>query len=258
MKTTSDSTEGDGEISPEALRALNELLAEGLPEDASEEEAEACMKKFASMPGGEQMLRALNRQLQEGGGELLNSIMGQEVGDLAEQEASSITSVPDLYCQPRSFLRLVFRFQKGASGESCWRRVSLPSDASFYDLHLALQDSFFLSSNEPHRFEWRVGARVEATFLSGDAEVEQGDDYCEFQNRPLDFFTESVTKFCYCLGSATAAKQQEFAVEIEKLIDSNQAKESKNQSAFLPECLDGREGDVGFEPTAVVFRKPGP
>ena len=113
MKTTSDSTEGDGEISPEALRALNELLAEGLPEDASEEEAEACMKKFASMPGGEQMLRALNRQLQEGGGELLNSIMGQEVGDLAELEASSITSVPDCTASLVAFCVSFFVFKKG-------------------------------------------------------------------------------------------------------------------------------------------------
>ena len=127
---------GSEEISPEALQQLNALLEEGPGEDASEEEVEAFMKKFAETPGGSAMLKTLNQQLADGGGALLNEVLGQQLPSLDEEPDWS------LYQTPQSPLRLVFRIQPVAAQIPHWRRVTLPSDASFFDLHFALQDAF--------------------------------------------------------------------------------------------------------------------
>lgn len=239
--------DADGEITPEALAALNVLLDQGPGDDASEEEVEAFMKKFAETPGGSAMLQSLTDQLAEGGGELLREVMGQ---DLLEGKGSE----PDwsLYRKPVSPLRLVYRIEPVASPPLSWRRLTLPSDASFFDLHLALEDAFALEGTGSHRFEWRENGQAAATFLSGPSEVLVGDDYCEFQNRPLDLFGEGATRLSY---RQEGAKSLEFALEIEKMIEPSGGGGS---GAGSPQCLGGAGPEPDFDPKEIEFRQPGP
>ena len=230
------------EISVEALQQLNALLEKGPGEDASEEEVEVFMKKFAETPGGATMLKTLNQQLAEGGGALLNQLMGQDL--------PSLNGEPDwsLYRAPQSPLRLVFRIEPVGAKIPHWRRLALPSDASFFDLHYALQDAFGLDSAAPHRFEWCEKDRVEATFLSGGAEVKEGDDYCEYQNRPLDLFSEGAERiFYYQEDEATPA----ILVKMEKVVEPNSF---EIPEGFSPVCIDGKGPQDDFEPSKVTFR----
>ena len=235
--------EKDGEISPESLQALNDLLAQGPAENASEEEVEAFMAQFAAMPGGEEMLRGVGRQLCEGGEDLLRSLLGAEVAEGVGE------SVRKLYCKPSSLLRLVFRIEE-EKGEGFWRRISLPSDASYYDLHLMLQDAFGLRAREEYWFEWRVGKKVEAVFSDRESEVEDETDFCVFQNRPIDLFSEQVEKIFYSLRGEPL---REFVVQMEKVIAPE-----KNEEAVSgkPVCLAGGGGEEDFDPESISFRVP--
>lgn len=234
--------EDSEEISAESLQQLNALLEDGPGEDASEEEVEVFMKKFAETPGGSAMLKTLNQQLADGGGALLNEVLGQQLPSLVDGPDWS------LYQAPKSPLRLVFRIQPIGAKVSYWRRVTLPTDASFYDLHFALQDAFEQFSTAPHRFEWCENERVEAVFLSGHAEVKGGDDYCEYQNRPLDLFSESVDRFFYYQDGAAIPA---FIVLMEKVVEPNSF---ETPVAFGPCCIGGEGPEEGFEPSQVKFR----
>lgn len=237
--------EGDGEISPQALQKLNALLDQGPGEDATEEEVADFMKKFAETEGGASMLKGLTEQLAEGGGDLLSELLGQE---LPSSEGDFDRS---LYQAPQNSLRLVFHIQLVAAEKPFWRRLSLPSDACFFDLHYALQDAFSLNDEGPHRIEWREGEKVAATFLSGDSEVEEGDDYCEYQNRPLDLFSEGVTGLFYCLEGD---KTPSYIITMEKMIDPNSF---ENPAGFMPVCIGGGGPEQSFEPSQIEFRTPG-
>ena len=243
--TVDDEQSEAGEISAEALSQLNALLDEGPGDDASEEEVAAFLKKVSGIPGGAAMLKTLTKELAEGGGDFLAGLLGSEV--LVAEGGTDWS----LYQQPQSSLRLVFRVQPVGSKVVFWRRLTLPSDACFFDLHYALQDAFGLTGNGAHRFEWRRGSRIEATFLSGTGEVEEGDDYCEFQNRPLDLFSEGAERLFYLVeGSAFS----EFAIFIEKLVEPNSF---ENQAGRKPECIGGEGPDLEFQAQLIQFRTPG-
>lgn len=232
----------EGEISPEALQRLNALLDEGPGEDATEEEVEAFMKKFSKTEGGAEMLKTLTEQLAEGGGEMLAGFLGSKI------PSSLGSGVPSLYQAPQSPLRLVFHMQPVGAEILFWRRVTLPSDACFFDLRCALQDAFLLEGNGYDRIEWREGEKVIATFLSGDYQVKDGDDYCEFSNQPLDLFSEGVTKLFFC---AEGSENCSFIISIEKLIEPSGF---QNPVGTAPDCIGGQGPRSSFDPSSVEFR----
>lgn len=232
----------EGEISPEALQQLNELLDEGPGEDATEEEVADFMKKFTETEGGAAMLKGLTEQLAEGGGDLLSGLLGQEVPMVEDGFGHA------LYEPPKNSLRLVFHLQAVASELSYWRRITLPADACFFDLHSALQDAFELRDESPHRIEWREGQKVAATFLSGDYEVKEGDDYCEYQNRPLDLFSEGVTGLFYCQADSS---NPSYLITMEKLIDPNSF---DSPVGVAPICIGGEGPGEDFKLSQIVFR----
>lgn len=242
MTFTSDSEEG--EISPEALEQLNVLLDQAPGDDASEEEVSEFMAKFSATPGGGALLESLRKELAEGGGALLSGLLGQATNFDDGFDVS-------LYRPPSSSLRLVFRVQDNGAKLPHWRRISLPSDACFYDLHLAAQDAFQLEGNGSFRFEWREGETVAATFLTVKGASVEGEDYCAFQNRPLDLFSEGVERLYYCLP---ASGVPELAVFMEKLIDRNSF---ENPSGSSPDCIGGQGPGEEFHCGQITFRTPG-
>ncbi|MBK1834056.1 hypothetical protein [Roseibacillus ishigakijimensis] len=178
----------DEEISAETLSHLNEILAKGPAEEASDAEIEAQLAKIRALPGGERLLRSLAEQMNQGGGELL--------AQLTASLPDSPTWPPD-YRPPQASLRLVGQARHSRETAS-WVRLSLPSDACFFDWNRALQ-AVFAEEIAPRRpfFEWREGGEVAALFSQDPADAE-GNQFCEVQNRPLDLFAEGVEEIYYC------------------------------------------------------------
>ncbi len=248
---TADAQYGD-EISPESLQQLNALLEENTNKDLSEEEAAEVMKQVSAIPGGQALLNSLTQELSEGGGAFLGELLGQ---------SSPIESGGDefdvlLYQRPQSPLRLVFRVEVIAATRPYWRRLSLPTDASYCDLHFALEDAFEsededVTLGQGYRFEWRENDEVVATFLTGEESILQGDDYCVYQNQPIDLFSEGVERLLYLREGQSLPF---LSVVMEKVIERNSF---ENQNGILPDCINGEGPSLGFEPSEITFRQPG-
>lgn len=108
------------EITPEALEALNELMATGPGEGASAEEVEAFMEGVLKSEGGLRILPDLIAQLREGN--LFGKLERQPLG----------------YVGLSSPVRVIFRVAQGEG----WFLMSLPSDCAFIDLRYAIEDCF--------------------------------------------------------------------------------------------------------------------
>ena len=64
---------------------------------------------------------------------------------------------PPPYAPPKSETRYVFRVDIKGAKPPIWRRVTLPVDATFLDLHYAIQDSMGWSDSRYHYFELNTG-----------------------------------------------------------------------------------------------------
>lgn len=176
------STGGEGgEISPESLEKLNRLMEEGPGEEASEEEIAAFMKKAMAIEGAPELIAQFEEQLRSG-----------VLSDMLKVEAEN-----EPFAQLKSPLRVIYRV-----GEV---RLSLPSDASFFELHAALTEALSLDGKEDHRFELREGGEVEVVFGSGAGQ------YPEREHLVSDMIEAGVTDFYYLHGD-------EYFVVIEDLV----------------------------------------
>lgn len=156
-----------GEISPEALEQLNRLMEEGPGEDASDEEIAAFMKKALEIEGAAEMITQFEAQLKSG---VLAEVLKVE----AENEP---------FAQLKSPLRVIYRV-----GEL---RLSLPSDATFYELHAALTEALNLEGKESHHFELREDGLVEVEFGSREGQ------YPEREHLVSDMIEGGVANFHY-------------------------------------------------------------
>ncbi|MDB4408799.1 hypothetical protein N9224_00440 [Akkermansiaceae bacterium] len=165
-----------GEISENALRQLNELIEAGPGEDASDEEIDAYMAKAMKIEGAADMIQQFSEQMKDG-------------GVLAEVLKTEAANEP--FAQLNSAARLIYLVEK--EGRSI--RMSLPTDASFYELHAAITEAFEigLKEKEGHRFELREDGEVEVVF----SEKDYGNSYCEKSNKVLDIYEAGVSVVHY-------------------------------------------------------------
>ncbi|GHC52351.1 hypothetical protein [Roseibacillus persicicus] len=241
MSPTSDSDppEDVGEISPEDLARLNQILAQGPGADASDEEIDKLIEQVRAIPGGAAMWDSLQQQLAAGEGPLLDEVNAHRSADL--EKASDLPDL-GLYRTPESIFHLVYTIHP-QSKEIAWRRISLPLDACFYDLHYAVQDVFEQVNPSPHWFEYRVGDQVEMVIGQSGGE----DDYCEFQNRPADFFDEGAKEIFYRQEGAGAGG---YRIVFEKVIEPTGIKLSERS---LPQFIEGQDLSSG---SSIQFRIP--
>ena len=177
------SPSGGGEISEDSLRRFNEMM-DGFPgEDASEEEVEAFMKEVMESDAGSQMIESFSEQLKEGG--VLDEL-------LEDEEETDVQYVP-----LTSPARMIFKIELIGMQPQTWRRLSLPADASFFDLHCAIQDAMGWQEMHLHRFEFRSAGKIEATFSSGPTDEAEEDEYCGIGNRVVDVIMGSEPNFHY-------------------------------------------------------------
>ena len=209
-----------GEISDESLRRFNELMAGFPSEDASEEEVEAFMKEVMEDEAGSQMLESFAEQLKEGG--LIGELLDEE-----EEPASDYTPM-------ESPARIIFKVELCESNPPIWRRFSLPGDASFFDLHLAIQDSFGWEDTHLHRFEMRTQRALEATFSSNptDEEVKE-NDFCGISNRVIDVSRGGWPSFHYVYDFGD---RWEHLVTFENLVGAG---EEETSLGLGPQMHDG-------------------
>lgn len=98
---------------------------------------------------------------------------------LDEDEESSESQYEPL----KSPARMIFKVELCGSGPLLWPRFSLPGDASFFDLHCAIQDSMGWEDRHQHQFEFRSQGKVEATFSSNPVKEVRENDFCGVGNR---------------------------------------------------------------------------
>jgi len=172
---------GGGEISEESLRRFNDLMESFPGDDASEDEVEAFMKEVMADDAGSQMIESFSEQLKGGGGldELLD----------AEEEVQ--------YQPLNSPARMIFKVELIGTKPNIWRRFSLPADASFFDLHCAIQDAMGWQEMHLHCFEFRRAGKTEAVFSSGPTERVEENEYCGIGNRIVDVMMGSDPGFFY-------------------------------------------------------------
>jgi hypothetical protein len=138
-----------GAVEAGSLAKLEELL-ERMPGDGADEvEVEAFMDEVMALEGGMEMIRSLAGPL----------------GEISVKEEGG-------YVRPMSPARLSLKMEVLGTKPGIWRRVSLPADVSFFDLHCAVQDSFGWLDVGEHRFEVREAGEVEVVFKRKPAEGE--------------------------------------------------------------------------------------
>ena len=162
------------EISEDALRQLNELMEIGPGEDASDEEIDVFMAKAMQIEGAAEMIQQFSEQMADG-------------GVLAEVLKTEAANEP--FAQLSSPARLIYLISK----EDRSLRLSLPTDASFYELHAAITEAFALEGKEGHHFELREDGEVEVVL----SEKDSGNSYCEKTNKVLDIYEAGVSIIHY-------------------------------------------------------------
>jgi hypothetical protein len=147
------------DIAPEEVQRINQLMRE-MPEGDSPKEAAAFIEKLSALPGGEKVMEAFLKD------------MGALEDPKKTEESDGPKNAPD-YRQPKSKTRMVFRVDLVGAKPPIWRRISVPDDATFFDLHLAMQAVFGWSGFHIHAFEVRgSGRRPELTL---DWKGEEGE-----------------------------------------------------------------------------------
>ncbi|YCM44173.1 plasmid pRiA4b ORF-3 family protein [Verrucomicrobiaceae bacterium 227] len=163
-----------GEVEAGSLARLEELLERMPAEGADEAEVDAFMEEVMALDGGMEMIRGL----------------AEPLGKISITEESE-------YVRPVSVARLMFRVEILGTKPGIWRRVSMPADVSFFDLHCAIQDSFGWLDVGEHRFEVREGGEVELVFQRKPAEME----FDEVTSPVSELVLNGVSQFHYVYGS---------------------------------------------------------
>jgi hypothetical protein len=134
------------DINEEDMEEINSLLGQAPNEDSTPEEILNFMEKLSKNPKANKILEHFLEEHPE-----------------LMQEIDSSDNAPKLYTPPKSRRRYVFRVDIARAKPPIWRRISLPEDASFFDLHLAIQAAFGWSGFHLHAFEIGNGYRDRLT-----------------------------------------------------------------------------------------------
>lgn len=206
----------------ELKEAIQQLLDDGVADGTSSLEDIA---KFKTMLDG------------LGTEELFDAMQGLSQGDSPLVDSSSPSA---LYRPPTSHERFVMRVDLKGAKPPIWRRFSLPVDASFFDLHVAIQDTFGWQNRHLHAFELLVNGRSQASFSYGLDHHPHIENYCEFRSRLCDIHTDGfdVIHYTYDFGD-----DWEHKVKIEKQVlgDENRPRAIflKGRGACPPEDCGG-------------------
>jgi hypothetical protein len=133
------------QISPEEITRIDNLMRNSPGADADPKELAAFMEELMSTASGQTVMKTFLEQ--DGGSNFL------------EEAPASLARPP--YQAPKSRQRCQFRVDLVGAKPPLWRRLSVPEDATFFDLHLAIQAAFGWSGHNLHAFEKRIYGECE-------------------------------------------------------------------------------------------------
>ena len=151
------------------------------------------------------------------------------------------------YTTPTSTSRYILRIDIKGAKPPIWRRISIPTDATFYDLHHAIQDAFDWENEHLHQFELKNKySRIIIQPDEGDCGTLAG-----FNLQTLDEFTTPISQIAEA-GIKKMTYTYDFgdnwkhSIKIEKTITTDIANPLptilKGSGASLPEDCGGLYG----------------
>ena len=144
------------DFSFEALEELDQLINELPDENQNKEEFQARQKEIFQTEVGQKMLQSLIEKL---GPEAMPEEILEMTGCDKNPKRKQKQAAP--YRPPSSNERFIFRVDLVSAKPPIWRRISVPVDATFLDLHLAIQASFGWHGSHLHCFEKRINGQTE-------------------------------------------------------------------------------------------------
>jgi len=178
--------------------------------------------------------------------EIVQSLFGNGEDDNREHEEL-------VYCQPKSTSRYILRIDIKGSKPPIWRRLSIPIDATFYDLHYAIQDAFEWDNEHLHQFEMKNGGqRILIQPDEGDCTpfnyLGGGPDILDEFTTPLSQIAQQgIKKFQYTYDFGDNWKHM---IKIEKTIETDIPNPLptilKGAGGTIPEDCGGIYGYYGF------------
>ena len=123
------------------------------------------------------------------------------------------------YRAPKSRKRFVFRVDLKGMKPPLWRRITLPTDATFFDLHLAIQAAFGWEGHHLHSFQVVKGGRpVLEIGWTIDGGYAFADNALETEATLRDVFGSGIktVNYCYDFGD-----DWDHTIKLEKEVDDN-------------------------------------
>ncbi len=186
-------------ISPEATSAFREILSRHpSPEEMTPTEIQAMMKELMKIEGSDLLMERFANQSEE--------------------------EKPQIRPPAPSKDRYIFRIELGDFEPPIWRRLSIEADATFYDLHRAIQSLFGWDGWHCHCFQIRKGRRIESSI--GPDEM---DDLEESDTPLSSIFKRKGSKIHYVY---------DFGDNWTHLI-TQEGKVPAKKGEVSPICLDG-------------------
>jgi hypothetical protein len=153
---------------------------------------------------------------------------------------------------------LVYQFKISLQGikPSIWRRIQVPADYSFWDLHVAIQDAMGWEDYHLHEFEFR-DSDLQTPLRIGIPDDDfdwSRDTPAEWEVKIPDYFTENnrSAKYLYDFGDGWLHR-----IKFEKV-------ESSIPTRVYPICLEGERacppedigGTGGYESFLKIIQDP--
>ena len=203
-----------GEIAPEAAARLQEFIARyPSPETLSPAGMKQMMAELMEIEGAEALFKHFTSQ---------------------REPAQPAPPAP-------SKDRYILRIELQQTERPVWRELSIATDATFSDLHHAIQSLFDWDGGHCHTFQIRKGRRIESSIGPDD----EYDDRSEYETPLTEIFKRKGSKITYVY---------DFGDNWELLV-TQQAKVPAKKGETGPICLGGKNiappedcsGVMGFE-----------
>jgi hypothetical protein len=113
-----------------------------------------------------------------------------------------------------------------------WRRIQVPETYSFWDLHVAIQDSMGWSDSHLHEFRLKNPATGETDVIGVPGDQFEGDPevHAGWKKKAADYFPAvgSTARYLYDFGD-----NWEHTLELEKIVP-------REKGVRYPLCVDGK------------------
>ncbi len=145
--------DGGESAAPDFEAALDSL------ENCDPDDAAQMLEMLRSLGGSSSIVSALEQALEGKAGATLPG--AKPVGGLGSKGTAN--RAVDLYRPPQSRKRYQLRIDLMHTKPPIWRRITIPTDASFFDLHVAIQEAMGWQDSHLHAFEFRRGGALTHT-----------------------------------------------------------------------------------------------